>query len=158
MITFRMTKKDYRKAVNQMFWQDVQGVLIFWAIVGVIYLIRLIGKIRGGSWNHWVTDVILWLVLFCVLLFKYLKAVGKVRKLGEYEYTLTYSPEEVSLYNETTAEMRKLKINEIILKQKSKSFLFFQLNGEKAQLLIMPRNDDTKEFENLFSQKETPKA
>lgn len=156
MISYRLSKKEYKKFANQLFFQESRALVTVLVLGSIACLYGLIAELSGetGYFIWVIPTAIICLIILVSLISTYIVTLSKFCKHDDNEFRLTYSTEELCLCNETTASVYNLKLNEVNLKKKTKSFLMFYIHTEVRLLLIVPRNNTTQEFEALFSPEE----
>ena len=157
MLKFRVTKCDYKKIGRQEFWKKFQALIIAMCIVVVLSIYFLIvGLIADKQYlsNAYPTLAIC-CVLVVVLVIYYVKTLSTYKRYDECVYQITYDKETINIVNELTSNSVICKTSELRLKNTLKSYLLFIVPADVERLLVVPRNAETKDFEELFIVKST---
>ena len=157
MLKYRITKCDYKKVAKQTYWETFKRLIFVVSILFVIEIYSLIvGLIEDSKYliGAYVTLAIFG-VLAVVLIGNYLKTLSTYKQYGEAAYQITYDKETMNIVNELTGNSCTLKTVDLRLIKMYKSYLLFIVPADVERLLIVPRNAETKDFEEFFALKST---
>ena len=156
MITYNLSKKDIRKVAGQFYFSYIGRLLILVGICAIGTVYGLISYFLLGEQNSRWSIAALALIGICFVIFIafYIICRFQFSKCGT-DYTINYESNVVCINNLTKAKIYELQIAEITVIRKLKSFLILRFTVERKQILIVPLNEDTKPFVQLFSTEQT---
>ena len=152
MVTYSLTKKDLKKVANQLFVHEMGGFFIFVIFSTVFCLYGVLAKYvwHEDGYNAAVPSLIVVGIGFAITLLEYCFYRVKFARYTN-NYAITYNSSKIYVNCENTSKEYEGDISTLSVYKQLKSFVLCRFKADKRYILIVPKNDDTKEFLQLFT-------